>query len=470
MTANWITWAALAALAVVAIVAILWPLLKKQPVENATRAAYDLTIFEDQMKEVDRDVERGVLTAEQADGARAEIQRRIAAAERAPDEIIAPENKTKRNLVIAAVVVAVPLIAVGIYMKVGTPDPAQKTATDIDKMVQQLADKVAKDPTDLEGVQLLARTYNRIGRFGDAVKTYAQVLAMEPDSANFSSFGESMVFAGDGKVNKDAHDAFVRALSLDRSEPRARFYLGLEQADKSQPGNALAIWRDLADTAPADAPWLEMVKEQMAGVAKDANIPPMTVQPKHPLEFVPAEELALARVQASAPPTVEAKRPAPAAPGQMDPATQAKIKEMVGGLAERLKANPNDYDGWLMLGRSYTVLKNFEGAKEAYDKAGALKPDSLDPKLQYMAALMTTVDPEAPSALPANVTDAAIAVLKVDPKQPEALYVSGLARAKVGDKAGAKTLWTQAKDAMPADSPLRGDLQRRLDALDQPAQ
>lgn len=463
------TWVIIAALAIVAIVAISWPLLRK-PAANATRAAYDLTIFADQLKEVDRDVERGVLTPEQADAARAEIQRRIAAAEKAPAEVEAPETKTKRNLVIAAVVVAVPLLAAGIYWKVGTPDPAKTEANDIDKMVEQLAAKVAQDPTDLEGVQLLARTYSRIGRFTDAVKTYAQVLAMEPDAANFSSFGEALVFAAEGKVTKDAHDAFVRGLALDRTEPRARFYLGLEQVDKSQPSNALAIWRELADTAPADAPWLEMVKEQMAGVAKDANIPPMTVQPKHPLDFVPPEELALARVQASAPPTVVAKRPAPTAPGAMAPETQAKIQEMVGGLAKRLEANPDDYDGWLMLGRSYTVLKNFDGAKTAYDKAGALKPDSVDPKLQYMAALMTTVDPESPAALPANVTDAAIAVLKINPKQPEALYVSGLARAKVGDKGGAKTLWTQAKEAMPAESPLRGDLERRLQALDPPAQ
>ncbi len=463
------TWVFIAALAVIAIAAISWPLLRKPPA-SATRAAYDLTIFEDQMKEVDRDVERGVLTPEQADAARAEIQRRISAAEKAPDEVVVTDSNTKRNWVIAAVVVAIPLVAGGIYWKVGTPDPAKTTANDIDKMVEQLAAKVAQDPNDIEGVQLLARTYSRIGRFADAVKTYQQVLALEPDAANFSSYGEAMVFAGQGVVNKEAHDAFVRGLSLDRSEPRARFYLGLEQVDKSQPNNALAIWRDLADNAPADAPWLDMVKEQMANVAKDANIPPMTVQPKHPLEFVPPEELALARVQASAPPTAVAKRPAPAAPGQMAPETQAKIQEMVAGLAKRLEGNPNDYDGWLMLGRSYTVLKNFDGAKTAYDKAGALKPDSVDPKLQYMAALMTTVDPEAPAALPQNVTDAAIAVLKVNPKQPEALYVSGLARAKVGDKGGARTLWTQAKDAMPPDSPLRGDLERRLEALDQPAQ
>jgi cytochrome c-type biogenesis protein CcmH len=463
-------WILIGAVALAAIAALLWPMLRKS-VEAPTRAAYDLTIFQDQLKEVDRDLERGVMTAEEAEAARLEIQRRIVAAEKAPVETQVPENKLKRNLTVAAVAIAVPVLAAVIYMQVGSPDPTETAdgagGGDIDNMVQQLADKVAQNPRDIESVILLARTYNRLGKFPEAVNMYRQVLAMEPDANNFSSYGEALVFAAQGVVTKDAHEAFVMALSLDRTEPRARFYLGLEQVDKSQPNNAIAIWRDLTASAPPEAPWLQMVQDQMAGVAKEANIMPMTVTAKHALDFVPAEELALARVQASAPPTVKAERAPQPKPGEITPEAEETIKGMVDGLAKRLESNPDDYNGWLMLGRSYTVLKNLEAAAVAYDKAAALKPNDVEPRLQQLASLMTTVNPEDVGALPQPVTDAAIAVLKINPKQPEALYVSGLARAKVGDKAGARTLWTQAMEVMPADSPLKADLAHRLETLGQ---
>ncbi len=462
------TWVLIGILAVIAIGALLYPLLKK-PAASATRADYDLTIFQDQLKEVDRDIERGVMTLADADAARAEIQRRIAAAERAPQEALAADTKVRKRLTIAAVAVAVPVIAALIYMQVGMPNSAQVAGGEIDKMVQQLADKVKQNPTDIEGVELLARTYNRLGKFPEAVQAYRQLLAMEPSANNFSSYAEAVFFGAQGVMNKEAHDGFVRALALDRSEPRARFYLGLEQADKKQANNAIAIWRDLEATAPPDAPWLQMVKDQMAGVAKDNNVMPMTVTPKHAIDFIPPEEVALARVQASAPPTVKATRKPEPKPGEVTPEAQEKIKEMVAGLAKRLETSPDDYNGWLMLGRSYTVLKDFDAAKAAYDKAAALKPNDTEPRLQQLASLMTTISPQDPGALPEEVITAAIAVLKIDPKQPDALWVSGLARAKVGDTAAARTLWTQARDAMPKDSPLRADVEARLADLDKEA-
>lgn len=470
-----ITWVIMGLVAVVVIGVLLWPLFKTQGAAQ-DRAVYDVTIFQDQLKEVDRDLERGVLTEAEAGSARLEIQRRILAADKAPAEVHATDSRRKRLIAAAIVAVIVPAVAGGIYLKVGTPtlsgdkeSPANQAAQDaeISKMLEQLAAKVEKEPNDVESVSLLARSYAMTGQFANSVKVYKQLVALEPNAANLSSYGEAVVYANDGKVNKESHDAFVKTLTLDREEPRAQFYLGQEQADSGQPKNAIAVWRELAAKSPADAPWLGMVQEQMASVAKTANLPAMTVDAQHALTFIPPEELMLARVQASAPPAAFAARPAPKKPGEMSPETVKKVEEMVAGLAARLETSPDDYDGWLMLGRSYVVLKNFDGAKKAYGKAAGLKPGDIEPRLQYMASLMTTVDPEAEGALPQNVLDSAADVLKLNPKQPDALYVSGLARDRAGDKAGARALLTQAKDAMAADSPLKTYVENRLRALEE---
>ena len=483
-------WIAIGLMAFAAIAALLWPILKT-PAIAADRAAYDMTVFQDQLKEVDRDLDRGVLTADEADAARLEIQRRILAASKAPMETKSTDSRGRRISAAVVIAIVVPALAVGIYLKVGAPGlskPEALTAAadaegaptagergaedpEIKKMVEQLAAKVAGNPTDVEGVTLLARTYRQLGRFSDAVGVYKQLVALQPNADTLSSYGEVIIAAADGQVSKDAHDVLVKALSLDRTEPRARFYLGLEQAEKGEAKNAIAIWRDLTATAPQEAPWLGMVREQMAGVAQEAGIPPMTVDPKHPLDFVPTEEMALARMQAAAPPAVAAVAPPAAAPnmgalqGSMTPDQIKMIEGMVAGLATRLESNPDDYKGWMMLGRSYTVLKNLDGAKKAYEKAIALKPAEVEPKLQFMAFIMTTIDPDAQAPLPKPLTDTAADILKLDAAQPEALYVSGLARAKSGDKAGAKDFWGKAQAAMPEGSPLKGDIARRLKAL-----
>ncbi len=469
-------WVIMGVVAVVVIGILLWPLFKT-PAVSQDRAAYDMTIFQDQLKEVDRDVERGVLTPEEAEAARLEIQRRILAADKAPVETHSTDSRRKRLIAAAVVAVVVPAIAVGVYLKVGAPslatsanqDAAREAAetAEIDKMIAQLAAKVAKDPTDADSLNLLARSYAMTGKFDDAVKAYKALVALDPNAANYAGYGEVVVYGNDGKVNKEAHDAFVKALIVDHEEPRAQYYLGLEQLDNKQPENAMAMWRFLAESSPKDAPWMAMVQEQMANASKDANLPSMAVDARHALEFIPPEERMMAKVQTAAPPAAMTARPAPAAPGQMPPETLKKVEEMVAGLATHLEANPSDYDGWLMLGRSYTVLKKYDDAKKAYDKASGLKPGDAEPKVQYMASLMGLIDPAADGPLPQNVTDAATDVLKLDPKQPDALYVSGLARAKAGDKAGARTYFTQAQAAMPADSPLKEyvDLQlRNLDA------
>lgn len=481
-----ITWVIMAVLAIAVIGVLLWPLFKT-PAAVQDRAAYDMTIFQDQLKEVDRDIERGVLTPTEADAARLEIQRRILAADKAPAETHAAGSRRTRMIAAAVVAVVVPVIAAGIYLKVGTPglmggvseDAAREAAqnAEINRMITELAAKVEKDPKDVDSAALLARSYAMTGQFPEAVNAFKHLLVLDPSSVNFASYGEAAVYANDGKVNKESHDAFVKALTLDREEPRARFYLGQEQADNRAFENALSIWRELVDTSPGDAPWLAMVKDRMADAAKELNIPVMASDPKHALELIPTEELALARVQAAAPPAAlmplgpmggpMAAPAAPKAPEQMPPETIKMIEGMVGGLAARLEASPNDYDGWLMLGRSYTVLKKFDDAKNAYDKAAALKPGDAEPRIQYMASLMGVLDPAAEGPLPQNVSDAAAAVLKLDPKQPDALYVSGLARVKAGDKAGARTYFTQAKATLPADSPLKAYVDRQLQTLDE---
>ncbi len=466
-------WIALG-ISLVAVGVLAWPVLRRGQ-SVATRADYDITVFQDQLKDLDRDLARGVLTAAEAGAARLEIQRRILAAGRGPAETITTGTNRSRIVGVGLTAVAVPLIALGVYLKVGTPDPEQAqlaalearggedmSSSDIDALVDRLAARVASEPDNPEGYAILGRTYRELGRFEDAARAFKRLIELQPDAEAYSSLGEALSAMQNGLVTDEAHAAFMSALTLDRGDARARFYLGLEQAGKGNAQNAIAIWRDLTGAAPADAPWVDMVRQQMAAVAQDASIAPMSVEPKHPLDLLPQDAKATAQAMAAA------KSAAPAAPGTApgdNPEQTKMIEGMVAGLAARLEQNPQDYDGWMMLGRSYTVLRQADKAGEAYKKAIALKPADVAPRLQYAGLLMMDVDPNAQAPLPAELNRTVTEILKLQPEHPEALYLAGLGRAKTGDAAGARGFWRKAQKTAQEGSALRGEIDRRLTLL-----
>jgi cytochrome c-type biogenesis protein CcmH len=464
-------WIALALSLLVAAV-LAWPVIRRgQPAES--RAAYDLTVFQDQLKEVDRDLARGVLTETEADAARLEIQRRILSVGRGPAEKINTDTGRSRWVGIGATTVIVPLIAFGAYLQLGTPNPEQAqlaavdseagmSQSDIDALVDRLAARVAGDPENPEGFALLGRTYRELGRFAEAADAFKRLVELQPNAEAYSNLGEALSAAQNGQVTEEAHAAMMSALAIDRTDARARFYLGLEQAGKGNPQGAIAIWRDLTAGAPADAGWVDMVRQQMAAVAQDAGIAPMSVEPKHPLDLMPSDPKAKERAVAAAKAATPA---APAAALAENPEQTKMIQGMVAGLAERLAQNPGDYDGWMMLGRSYTVLRQPGKAGEAYKKAIGLKPKDVAPRLQYAGLLMMDVDPNAATPLPAELSTTVAEILKLQPEHPDALYLAGLGRAKAGDTPGARGYWEKALKVSAEGSALRAEIDRRLGLL-----
>ena len=471
-------WIIFAIMALAVLVALLWPLVRN-PAEAASRAAYDVTVFRDQLEEVDRDLVRGVVNIAEAEAARVEIQRRMISAGRLPETAARQESPQTRAVLTAGLAVTVPFAALALYLSVGAPQLTGRVAAtataehgnaEVAGLVEKLAARVREAPDNPEGWALLARSYRQMERFADAAEAYRNLMRLEPDQADgFAGFGEVSVAAAGGAVSPEAHAAFVHALELDRAEPRARFYLGLEQAQAGDARGALTIWRELTASAAPDAAWLPMVRSQMAEVAQSASIMPMSVQPQHPLDFLRSPPTA------PVPAKTAAATPPPSTPGDPTSPDVGALKDrfssenlemiqgMVGGLAGRLENNPDDYNGWLMLARSYTVLKKPAEAAGAYRRAIALQPAEVAPKVQLLGLLLDGSDlSQAPRG---DVVALAEDIRARDANQADALFVVGLAKAKSGDPREARRLWEQAARGLPADAPLKAELSRRLEAL-----
>jgi cytochrome c-type biogenesis protein CcmH len=234
-----------------------------------------------------------------------------------------------------AIAAAAPLVALAIYLVIGAPGfPDQPFARRLaqwgatpqpletltpPQLAELMRAAAARNPRDPGPLYFLARYELQSGELTEAAQALDKAIALAPGRADFWDFkGEIAVAQAQGDMSPQARTAFEHALALDPKSPGARFHLALAKIATGDVKDGLAEWRALeADLDPSDP--------RRASLAA-----------------------AIAQVETSGP----AALAQPAAPAVGGPQIQA----MVDGLAARLKANPDDPDGWVRLVRAYGVL------------------------------------------------------------------------------------------------------------------
>jgi cytochrome c-type biogenesis protein CcmH len=135
-----------------------------------------------------------------------------------------------------------------------------------------------------------------------------------------------------------------------------------------------------------------------------------------------------------------------------------QIAAMVDQLAERMKAHPDEPEGWLMLARSYTVLGRFADALPAYRRATELQPKNAGLLADYADAVAAT---KGTASNPESIALIERA-LAVDPNHPKALALAGTVAYDRGDYAGAIADWQKIVDRLPPDSELAQQVQASI--------
>ncbi|ACB95848.1 c-type cytochrome biogenesis protein CcmI [Beijerinckia indica] len=345
-------WVVFAVLTGLAVMSVLWPLARK-PLGRSWRDS-EADFYQAQVKEIEQDVSRGLLSAQQAEAMKAETARRfIADAGKSPDKRVgadlSPPYSSPWPVRIAALLalIIIPAITLGLYTRIGTPDQpddplqarldAQPQSMDIMAAIAKIEAHLRQAPDDARGYELLAPIYMRLGRFDDASKAYAEILRLEGETATRqAAYGEALVFAAKGEVTSQAQAAF--AASSD--QPRSRFYLGLAAEQAGDKAKARDIWNQLLADAPADAAFVPLLRQRLAeldGLQQSGEPPNSPSGSNASAANIPQGGAAIAAMP-------EAER-------------NAAIHTMVDRLAARLAEKGEDLEGWLRLIRAYTVLK-----------------------------------------------------------------------------------------------------------------
>jgi cytochrome c-type biogenesis protein CcmH len=362
---------------------VLLQALRRASTSASPAGSEDLIIYRDQLAEVDRDLARGVLPAQEADRLRIEVQRRILEAGRAQPET---PNSVRSHPAIAALTVVLALALSGvIYLSLGAPgypdlpiaarlanadaayqsrpsqdtleagQPAFTPPADADKatldIINQLRKAVADHPDDLQGQIYLAQNEADLGNYAAARKAQADVIRLKGAQANaedYATLGIMMFYAAQGIVSPQAEQALTETLQRDPTHPAARFYMGLMAAQVGRPDQTFPLWKALLDEGPDTAPWIPMITERLQDIADAAGIPYQAPDVKGPS----AGDMANA--------------------AQMSPEERQKMIEgMVGGLESRLMSDGGPIEDWTKLINALGVLNAPDRAKAAYAKAQA---------------------------------------------------------------------------------------------------
>ncbi|WOI53073.1 c-type cytochrome biogenesis protein CcmI [Parvularcula sp. LCG005] len=321
----------------------------------------EITIYTDQLAEVDRDLDRGVINEAEAQSARTEIERRLLSAARRADDVSAkPSRPLRAGLAVAVAVL--PLLAVIVYGQIGAPGqkaepfasrttPAQipglRAGLSDAEQIAALSEHLATVPDDVEALRMLARAHVRMGNYQpalDALRTANRVVDGQDISLS-GEYAEIMVIANDGTVTAPARQIFTAIQEAAPDNPQAAFYLALALAQDGQTEDALTRLRELRDRSDSDAPWMSAV----AGLINALEAP-----------VAPALD----------PDTADAVI------RDMSPAEQqAFIEQMVGRLEDRLEEQPGNLEGWRRLAQAYEVLGRAEDAQRAYAQILKIAPD-----------------------------------------------------------------------------------------------
>ncbi len=448
----------LAAAALVTLALICLPLLRGTEAV-ADRGQFDRAVYRDQLREVERDATRGVLSPAEAESARLEIQRRLL---RVTMDALGQTAHANRDPKLAiGICMLLVCGSAGLYFQLGSPalpdvpfasrsnsaGVADADRIDIRTAAARLAERLKSDPNNAQGWLLYARAESLLSNWQKAGEAYRRAIDLGTTAPDvLASYGETQVLAAGGIVPPAAHDVFTKALAADPKNDVARYYTALADKQAGNVRKAIDGWLALAGDLPDDAPMRQVIARNVADAARAAEIAAPPLPKAAPSARGPTEEQA-----AAAEKLPQAQR-------------NEMIRGMVAQLAARLQSQPDDLEGWLQLGRSYSVLRENAKAVDAFEHAARLRPEDVEIKLLTFGAMMAGLPPSDP--LPPRALMLLRQVEAERPDQPQVLWYLGLEALRAGHVDDAKRNWTRLLGKLPADSADAALVKKALDTLD----
>jgi cytochrome c-type biogenesis protein CcmH len=289
MTAFWLISVVIGA---AALLYVLRPLLRSRKDPLVSRREANIAIYKDQMRELDADLAAGTISQPDHERAKVELEARLL------DDVAVQETSTLPNRGRRAALVvgiAVPILAVGVYLATGNPDGlnphmGEPDRAQVDAMVERLAAKLRENPDDAEGWKLLGRSYTVMGRFPDAVSAFARAAQLAPrDAQLLADFADVLAMTRGQKLDGEPEKLVERALEIDPKNLKALALAGTAAYERKDYARAAEIWGRMLPLVPPDSEDARIIGANVDEARKLAGIgggaakpPPVPVAKAHP--------------------------------------------------------------------------------------------------------------------------------------------------------------------------------------------
>lgn len=389
-------WVLCAIVTAIGIAFIMRPLLAAKPAATSTADA-NLAIYRDQLDEITRELERGILSEQEAEAAKLEVSRRILAVDEASPE---PASQSSGGLsenhlgrLAMAGTVGIVAFAISGYLMLGSPGlPGQPHAErrkadphklPLHELIARVEARLEAQPDDARGWDVIAPIYLKQGQYRKAARAYQRAIALNGENdRRLAQFAEAVLGASNGEVTDAVKDAYQRLLQRRPDYLPAQFWLAVRHQQDGEAEKAASAFAKLLDNPDLTPQMRALVRERLAA-AQGKTAPAGSAAPAASSGSGQAPVLSRDAREQMARLTPEQR--------------QARIRQMVEGLAERLNADGGELAEWQRLLRAQTVLGDRDKALASLAKARAAfanEPDKLK-QLEAFAAGLGLVQGDA---------------------------------------------------------------------------
>ena len=270
-------WLICAGLVAIALAFVLPTLLERAPKDAGEdeKTEANLEVYRDQLSELDADLRNGIISPDQFQQDREEIERRLLDDMSTTDEesINKPQPPASRGPVYA-IALGIPAIAVALYLLVGnsaalsgaaatapqasstgaSPSNGQMSPQQIEANVAALAKRLEQNPGDAEGWVMLARSYMALEKYGDATNAYAKAAALKTDDAGLlADQAFAMAMAKGRQLEGEPYELIKKALRIDPQNAKSLDLAASAEFQAKNYKQAIEYWQKVLDKTPSDS-------------------------------------------------------------------------------------------------------------------------------------------------------------------------------------------------------------------------
>jgi len=255
---------------------------------STTHSEVNLSVYRDQLRELDADLAAGTLDEVQYKNARSDLESRVLENSGTAEIATAPSTDSRWGKVsIMALVITVPLLAISLYFMLGTPaglkpqiptaalDEAHPaTPEQFEAMVTWLAERLKTEPDNADGWVMLARSYTALNRYQDASAAYSRAVALQPNNAFVLTDHADMLAMLKQTLQGEPEKIIRQALKIDPDNLKALSLAGSAAFERKDYQDAIKWWQKILNLVPADSPVVASISASINEARGLAGLPP----------------------------------------------------------------------------------------------------------------------------------------------------------------------------------------------------